>query len=251
MSLELGLTLAASIVGLTVGLTGVGGGAIMTPALILLFGIPPAVAIATDLLFATVTKLVAGAAHIRQRSVNWGVARELWKGSIPGALLGTAILVLLHALARDILSLALVVVLLFSSFSMMRPAIASPPRLSQRGGTIGGGLIGFSVATTSVGGGALGMVLLRSRLGDKNPRVLVGTDIVHAIPITLIATFGYTAAGLVDFNLLSNLLFGSIPGVIAGAYLSRSIGSSLLRRIVGAVIGLAALTVLAKTLGLV
>ena len=251
MSLEVGLVLAGTIVGVIVGLTGVGGGALMTPALILFFGIQPAVAIATDLLFATITKLAAVATHAKHRSVNWRVARELWKGSIPGVILGTAILVVLHTWASNILSFALVALLLVSAYGMFRPVVTSRPKLSSRGGTLGGGLIGFSVATTSVGAGALGMVLLRSRLGDANPRVLVGTDLAHAIPIALIATSGYAAAGLVDFSILGTLLFGSIPGVVAGSYLGQKLDVHWLRRIVGLVIGLAALSVLAKTVSFI
>lgn len=248
---QLPIVLAALLVGATVGLTGVGAGAIMTPVLILLFAVPPAVAIATDLIFATVTKLASATIHSRSGSIDWLAARGIWAGSIPGVILGSALLIFLHSRFDSSLSLILVGVLLFSSFSMIRSS-GNQARIpmSRTKTTLGGGFIGFSVATTSVGAGALGMVLLRAKLGDENPKRLVGTDIIHAIPIALIAGVSYFFAGFVDLELLALMLLGSIPGVLIGSLLTGLISATVLRRVVGIVIAIAAISILFKTLGL-
>ena len=248
---QLPVVLAALIVGATVGLTGVGAGAIMTPALILLFGVPPAVAIATDLVFATVTKLASAAIHSRAGSIDWSAARGIWAGSVPGVLAGSALLVFLHSRFDSALSLILVAVLLFSSFSMLRSTgKARRVPMSRSKTAMGGAVIGFSVATTSVGAGALGMVLLRAKLGDFDPKRLVGTDIIHAIPIALIAGVSYFFAGFIDFNLLLPMLIGSIPGVLIGSLLTGTVSPVLLRRVLAVVIAIAAVSILFKALGL-
>ena len=246
---QLPLVLAAAAVGLLVGLTGVGGGAIMTPVLIIFFTAQPVVAIATDLLFATITKLVSTLVHSRQGSVNWKAASDIWRGSIPGVLIGILVVLTVGSQFDFVLTTLLVLVLIYTSYSMLRSSGAPGTRFDSKVGTAaGGGFIGFAVATTSVGAGALGMALLRAKLGDQNPRQLVGTDIVHSIPIALIAGSTYAFAGFMDFELLMWMLVGSIPGVLAGSFLTAKIDAGWMRKFLGGVLALAAAGVLIKAL---
>lgn len=247
MTLELPMVLAAFVVGGLVGLTGVGGGAIMTPALILLFGVPPVVAIATDLVFATIIKLVASAIHSRSGSVDWPVARKIWKGSIPGVIVGIAVLVYIANELVFVVNILLATLLVVTSVSMIISFGISKSN-NQRLPVIGGGIIGFAVATTSVGAGAMGMALMRSLLGDKDPKKLVGTDIVHAIPVALIAGFSYFFAGFFDFLLLVELLIGAVPGVILGSILAGRFNAAALRKVLAIVLLIAAIGILANTL---
>jgi uncharacterized membrane protein YfcA len=243
------IVLTALFVGLTVGLTGVGGGALMTPALILLFQVPPIIAIATDLVFATVTKAVGSVVHGKAGAVDWQTARLMWGGSIPGTILGASTVLLVGSVLGPLMGLLLAAVLLVTSVSLLRSKTASLGRpWSNLKTRFGGSLIGFLVATTSVGAGALGMALLRKRLGDSEPHRLVGTDIVHAIPIALIAGASYGFFGLIDLELLLYMMLGSVPGVILGSSLSGRLGQTLLRRVLGVVLAAAAIGILIKVL---
>lgn len=245
---QLPLIFSAFLVGGLVGLTGVGGGAVMTPLLILFFSVQPVVAIATDLVFATVTKLFSAILHSRSGVVDWAAARTIWKGSIPGVLIGILVLVYVGTQFDLLLSIFLALVLIFTSFSMLA-AVKIKGSKTRVGSAIGGGFIGFSVATTSVGAGALGMVLLRRQLGDESPKKLVGTDIVHAIPIALIAGVSYAATGLIDIVLLGTLLIGSVPGVIIGSLFTSRLSAGSLRQTLAVVLLLAAIGVLLKSFG--
>ncbi len=233
--------LAGGVVGLLVGLTGVGAGALMTPFLILVLGLPPTVAIATDLVFAVTTKLTAAVMHTRKSSVDWKVALQMWKGSIPGMASGVVALILLAA--SDVSSYATILlafVLILTSAAIMRGVQPRRRLKSRHSFLFASGGLGFLVATTSVGAGALGMVLLRTKLGDNNPNKLVGTDLVHAVPIAAFAGLTFSAAGLVEAELLASLLVTSIPAAIAGSVLSSKIDAALLRRLIGAVLLIAA-----------
>lgn len=245
------LTIAAFFVGFLVGLTGVGGGAIMTPLLIIVFSVQPVVAIATDLIFATITKSASVVVHVKNSSVHWGLARAMWKGSVPGAILGSLFLVFVGGGFTLILTTFLIFVLLATAVSMLR----TPKRLLESNWrpspVVSGAGLGFSVATTSIGAGALGMAILRNRIGDANPRLLVGTDVVHAIPITVIAGLTYGSAGLVDAQLLLTLLIGSIPGVFLGAALTGKMPTTMLRKALGSVILVAALGLILKTMDVI
>ena len=250
MTPDFALVASALIVGFLVGLTGVGGGAIMTPLLMVVFGIPALVAIATDLLFATITKVVSVLVHARHRAIDWGVARLVWTGSLPAALLGVAFAVFVSAVFSQILGFLLVLMLLVTAAAMLRSNDGVSKSISQFKGRLGGAVIGFSVATTSVGAGALGMALLRSLLGDKEPKQLVGTDIVHAIPVALIAGGGYAIGGYLDLLLLTNLLLGSIPGVILGSMFVGRLPAQALRKSIAILLVVAAIGVLFKLIGL-
>jgi uncharacterized protein len=244
------LIASAAVVGLLVGMTGVGGGAVMTPVLIIGFGVAPIVAVATDLIFATLTKVVGTVVHARQKTIDWAVAIALWRGSLPGVVLGLVVVLVLVSPNLDLITWLLIIALVGTSISMLR---SYPLVLSERNrgvkATVGGGVIGFFVATTSVGAGALGMALLRALKGDRKPTELVGTDIVHAIPVALLAGAGYTLAGYLDFALLANLLVGSLPAVVLGSLLAARVRVSALRSLIAVMLLVAAVGVGAKTLG--
>ena len=246
---QIPLIFTALAIGVLVGLTGVGGGAVMTPVLILFFGVQTITAIATDLLFATITKMVATVFHSRQRTVDWPTARLIWRGSIPAAIIGVLVAYLLSQTLEMALSVVLVLVLVFTSMTMLQRETKSLAVRRNSAATAGGAFIGFSVATTSVGAGALGMALLRSLIGDKDPRRLVGTDLVHAIPIALIAGTGYAFLGFLDFSLLATMLLGSIPGVMLGTVLSNRFSALFLRRLISIALLFAAGGILIKNFG--
>ena len=229
-------TLAGFLVGTIVGLTGVGGGSLMSPLLILLFGVAPATAVGTDLWFAAITKMAGGAIHHRQNNADWQIVRRLCIGSLP------AVALTLWWLAdhgQRAQSGGLIVRTL--GITLVLSAIATPfrRRIVERFARSGGGqsdtarrwqpiltvaagaLLGTLITLTSVGAGALGATLLLMlyplRLTAKR---LVGTDIVHAIPVALIGGIGHAVIGNINLPLLGSLLLGSIPGVILGARLT-------------------------------
>ena len=245
MDIDIALVVVALLVGGMVGLTGVGAGALMTPILIGGFGVSAAVAIATDLLFATVTKIIGVVIHGRAGRVDWKVSRSLWTGSIPGVLLGSALLVgLVVTGAGEWLTWLIVVVVGVTSFTLLRRALVSPSRQAHPHtpappwlAPVGGAGIGLGVSLTSVGAGVLGMALLvRLSPRDTAPQRLVATDLLHAIPIALIAGVSYAYSGLVDWRLLVTLLVGSLPGVIAGSILSKFVPSRVLNLTLGLVL---------------
>jgi uncharacterized membrane protein YfcA len=226
---------AGAFTGCVVGLTGVGGGALMTPILLFVFGVSPATAVATDLWFAAITKVVAARLHSRGGKVDWQVVRRLWWGSLPMALL-VVVLVSQGAKVAKVAWLAQAigsVVLVTAVGLLLAPRLnalargrrlGSPAKfkLAQPMLTVGAGIVlGVCVALTSVGAGALGSVMLLYLYPLRmTPHRLVATDIVHAIPLAVVAGSGYLFAGLVDGAMLLSLLAGSIPAVLAGSLLA-------------------------------
>lgn len=223
-------------VGLLVGITGVGGGSLMTPILVLLFGVAPAAAVGTDLWFAAITKLVGGTVHHSKGSVDWQVMRRLSLGSIPSAILT---LWWLHASGASQMKQGLIVnmlgvVLLLTALAMLLKKLLHSIGTSLRtkapdtfhhaqpvATVLAGALLGFLVSLTSVGAGALGTVMLLYLYPFRmTPTRLVGTDIVHAIPLTMVAGTGHLLMGNVNLSLLGQLLLGSIPGIIIGSLLN-------------------------------
>lgn len=245
VDVELALIAVALIVGLLVGLTGVGAGALMTPILIGGFGVAVPVAIATDLLFATVTKVVGVVIHGRAGQVDWKVSRSLWLGSIPGVIIGSLLLVgLVTAGASKWLTWLIVVFVAITAYTLIRRAVVTkkqkgpvseaPPRWLA---PIGGAGIGLGVSLTSVGAGVLGMALLVRMSPDGTPpQRLVATDLLHAVPIALIAGLGYAYSGFVDWALLVTLLVGSLPGVIVGSFLAKFVPSRALNLGLGVIL---------------
>lgn len=227
---------AGALTGLLVGLTGVGGGALMTPVLLLVFGVAAPTAVATDLWFAAITKTIAARMHWRAERVDWQVARRLWMGSLPVALavvaatsLGASISRvgwLSHAIGALVFATALGLLLaprlakIARAFRLGRPDTFKG---MQPGLTVAAGAtLGVCVALTSVGAGALGSVMLLYLYPLRmTPLRLVATDIVHAVPLAVVAGLGYLYAGLVDGRMLLSLLVGSVPAVYAGSLVAQ------------------------------
>lgn len=247
-------SLAGLLVGLLVGATGVGGGAVMTPLLVLLLGVAPHTAVGTDLIYASITKMFGAGVHSVQRRVDWPVVGRLALGSLPAALLTLA---WLHGQDErgpgDALILRLLgVVLVLTALAMIglpwltRRVQQTPVphdgwrRVLQPIGTVlAGAVLGVLVTLTSIGAGALGAVMLvllhPLRLTASR---LVATDLAHAIPLALIAGAGHLMLGHVDFTLLGWLLLGSIPGVWLGAHFGGKLPDRILRVVIAVVLGL-------------
>lgn len=240
-------TLSGFLVGLIVGVTGVGGGSLMTPLLVLFFGVSPATAVGTDLLYASLTKTVGGWVHSKHGTVDWKVFGLLALGSLPAAVVTIVLLKYLaleektlRSLVTSVLSVAL---LATAAALLLKDAIKSLAR--RKDGTIyelhhrylpaatiaTGVVVGALVTVSSIGAGVLGTVALLF-LYPRMPTVkVVGTDIVHAVPLTALAGMGHMALGTVDIVLLGSLLLGSLPGIYLGSHLSAKVPERLLRNI--------------------
>jgi uncharacterized protein len=256
---DVNVTLVAVVVGALVGLTGVGAGALMTPVLIAGFGVSPAVAIATDLLYASVTKLVGGLTHLRHGGVQWPVLRRLWAGGLIGVSVGVSALLFLveTTVASDVLRIPLALVILLAAASLLWRAFrrqSQPNPIGREGDgppvvltTAGGAGIGLAVSLTSVGAGALGMALL-TRVSSRgtSPRALVGTDLLFAVPVALVSGVSYFVGGLVDLELLAHLLIGSLPGVLLGSALAGKAPARLLNLVIGLALIAAAFTMVSS-----
>lgn len=228
--------------GALVGLTGVGGGSLMTPILVLLFGFHPTVAVGTDLLYASVTKSVGTAVHGKRQSVDWRLVGRLASGSIPAAIVTLLAMSRLGSMsdgAADALHLILGSVLLLTGFAVFfRPLILrwadahiqslGDARLRFRTVSLGIAL-GILVSITSVGAGALGTTALLILYPKLPVARIAGSDIAHAVPLTLIAGIGHWLMGSVDLMLMLSLLSGSIPGIIIGSMLATRASDSILR----------------------
>ncbi|MBL8447026.1 MAG: sulfite exporter TauE/SafE family protein [Zoogloeaceae bacterium] len=240
-------SLAGLFVGLLVGMTGVGGGALMTPLLVLLFGVAPATAVGTDLWFAALTKSVGGVVHSRSGTVDWEVVQRLCWGSLPAALVTLLALhflgagksggVLVHALGAVLILTAVAMVFkkLFHAFGQqLRTRLPENFKRAQPALTVfAGALLGVLVSLTSIGAGALGAVMLVYLYPFRmKPTRLVGTDIVHAIPLTIVAGTGHLLMDNVDLVLLATLLAGSIPGILVGSLISTRAPELVLRMLI-------------------
>jgi uncharacterized protein len=246
------LAATGALTGLLVGLTGVGGGAVMTPLLLLVFGVAPLSAIGTDLWFAAITKVVATRVHHGHGLIDWQVVRRLWLGSLPASALTLVWIALkpVDASMADFLKLvvagAVVVTAVAMLFQKQLHDLGRRFRLQSAGEfkslqapltVAAGALLGLLVTLTSVGAGALGVVFLAYlyplRLTSSR---LIATDIVHAIPLAAFAGMGHLIVGDVNFVLLGNLLIGSVPAVLIGAMLSSRLPQLFLRRSLSAIL---------------
>jgi uncharacterized protein len=242
-------SLSGFIVGLLVGQTGVGGGSLMTPLLVLLFGIHPATAVGTDLLYASATKTVGTLVHGLNHTVDWRIVRRLASGSVPATLL--TLLVVSHfsitgSTSGRIISLVLGIMLLLTAVSLVFRqrflSLMAPvqdritPSDAARLTVVTGVVLGVLVTLSSVGAGAMGVTALLLLYPRVPMKVIVGSDIAHAVPLTLVAGVGHWWLGSVDWPLLTSLLSGSIPGIILGSYLSARIPDAVLRPILAAVL---------------
>ncbi len=243
---------AGFLTGLIVGLTGAGGGALMTPILLLVFGVAPATAVGTDLWFAALTKLAAVRIHHGHGLIDWPVVKRLWAGSLPAS----AVMLLLmkfgpvKAVDLHYLRMGIAGVVLLTALGMLcqnflhrlgaRYLAAKPDRFKALLAPVtvaAGAALGVIVTLTSVGAGAIGAVLLVQLYPLRlTPPRLVATDIVHAIPLAMFAGLGHLLVGHVDFGLLGNLLSGSIPGVLIGSALSARLPHGVVRGALAAVL---------------
>ena len=244
--MELAHALSGFLVGLLVGLTGVGGGSLMAPILILIFGIAPTTAIGTDLWFAGITKTVGGAVHHVKRSADLGVVARLAMGSVPAAIVTLLVLNAMHwsQVEHGWLPFALGLVLVATAAATIaRPALhrwvlarqhhgasIAPTRWQAPLTVAAGAILGVLVTLTSIGAGALGATMLVFLYPLRlSTRQIVGTDIVHAVPLTIVAGIGHLLIGSVNGGLLLGLLIGSIPGIIIGSLLVHKVSEKLVR----------------------
>jgi uncharacterized membrane protein YfcA len=249
------------VVGVLVGLTGVGGGSLMTPLLILLFGINPAVAVGTDLLYAAVTKTAGSFVHGLNQTIDWRIVRRLATGSIPMTVVTITVLRLLDInspAVRELINAALTLALLATAVTLVfrdrliarysaRLALLAPRQITVLT-IIAGAVLGTVVSISSIGAGAIGVTVL-FLLYPKLPMArIVGSDIAHAVPLTLAGGIGHWLLGAVDVPVFASLIIGSVPGILLGSYAALRTPERILR------LALAAMLVMVATklsLGLV
>lgn len=241
-------------VGFLVGLTGVGGGALMTPILILLFGVNPVTAVGTDLLYACLTKTGGSLVHSLHRTIEWRVVGRLALGSVPAALITLAALRLLdinsdatNELVRKILGPALILTALALVFRQplvrfySRHLTGFSPEQTRSLTIATGAVLGALVTISSVGAGALGVTALILLYPKLPVARIVGSDIAHAVPLTFVSGAGHWLLGSVDVAMLGSLLVGSLPGIIIASNLAPRTPEPLLRYLLAAVLALVAL----------
>ena len=229
-------------VGLLVGMTGVGGGSLMTPLLILLFGIHPSTAVGTDLLYAAATKTGGSVVHGWARSIHWPAVIRLASGSIPASILTLIVLWQLNldsAAARSLVNIVLAFALMLTASSLIfRKAIMDSLRLRMerlddrtiaRATVVVGAALGVLVSISSVGAGAVGVTALLLLYPHLPMSRIVGSDIAHAVPLTLIAGIGHWMLGAIDWHLMAVLLMGSLPGIVLGSYFATRVPETALR----------------------
>jgi uncharacterized membrane protein YfcA len=241
--------LSGFFVGLLVGQTGVGGGSLMTPILVLLFGIHPATAVGTDLLYASATKSVGTLVHGLNHTVNWQIVRRLASGSVPATMMTLAAVSrynIASSTSGRIISLLLGIMLLLTALSLifrkpflaiMEPALKRvTPQYAACLTIVTGAILGVLVTLSSVGAGALGVTALLMLYPRIPMAIIVGSDIAHAVPLTLVAGIGHWWLGSVNWPLLTSLLSGSIPGIVLGSYLAARIPDAVLRPLLASVL---------------
>ncbi len=258
----LGFSLAGLFVGAAVGATGVGGGSLMTPILIVFYGISPAMAVGTDLLYASLSKAFGVTLHGKNGSVDWAIVAWLSAGSVPATLVtlylldGVGHTAGLDRLIKLTLSGAIIVTALFTLFQgiinsrlrLDRVRRELKPNL-QCGLTLAAGLlIGCVVTISSVGAGAIGMMLLLLLYPKHAPIRIVGSDLAHAVLITAIAGIGHARLGSVDYSMLLWLLVGALPGIWIGSRVGFRLDPKTLKRAIAGILIVVGCMTLAKAL---
>ena len=233
--------LSGFAVGAIVGMTGVGGGSLMTPLLIGVFKLHPALAIGTDLWFAALTKTGGAVAHTRHGHVDWGITKLLLAGSLPAAV---GMIALMHATGitknwASALTLSLGIALLLTAVVVAyRQAWTAvglklerwlPEQHKPALTVASGAILGALVTLSSIGAGALGATLILLLYPHMKPAEVAGTDIAYAVPLTAIAAVGHWWLGSIDWMLLLTLLVGSLPGITVGSYFAKSVPERMLR----------------------
>ncbi|HEX5126183.1 MAG TPA: sulfite exporter TauE/SafE family protein [Rhodocyclaceae bacterium] len=236
--------IAGFAVGAIVGMTGVGGGSLMTPLLVLLFGIHPSVAVGTDLLYASITKAGGTVAHSLKGTIDWRITSLLAMGSLPAAAVtlwtvsqfapgglggASALISVSLGVALLLTALSLIFRSRIIAFAQKHASIEPNPRRTTILTVITGIILGILVSISSVGAGALGVTALFFLYPSLPARRIVGSDIAHAVPLTLVAGLGHWWLGTVNWNLLGSLLIGSLPGIWIGSQISARLPESVLR----------------------
>ncbi len=237
MNMDFGYALSGLLIGAIVGVTGVGGGSLMTPLLVIVFGIQAPIAVGTDLLYAAITKAGGAWVHGKSGHVDWKIAGLLASGSIPASLIGIALLKAVDRYAMvSVITSTLGIALILTSIALIyrekikRLSPIAENRL-QLATVATGAILGILVTVSSVGAGALGTVALFYLYPRVSTIRVIGTDIAHAVPLTLIAGIGHASLGTVDFHLLGSLLIGSLPGIFFGSRIGSKIPEKMLRGI--------------------
>jgi uncharacterized membrane protein YfcA len=257
--MQLNIACAALIVGLVIGLTGMGGGALMTPVLVIFFGVNPTAAISSDVLASVVLKPIGGGVHARRGTVNWLLVRWLATGSVPAAFAGAYVISRVTGPgAEDTVKHILGWVLLVAAAGMLVKTIVQTRRRALPTGermaaalvrpipTVLIGVIGgFAVGLTSVGSGSLMIVMLMFLYPKLSGREMVGTDLVQAIPLVASAAVGHLIFGELRFGLTASVLLGAIPGVYVGARISASASDRFIRPVLIAVLTISSLKLIA------
>ena len=230
-------------VGLLVGMTGVGGGSLMTPLLTILFGVPPSVAVGTDLAFAAITKSAGTFTHRLRGTIRWDIVKLLCIGALPAAVATTFALkyfgtvdqsigqVIRYSIAGSVM---LTVVALMFKGKMLAWLNAHPERQLQgraldTATVVSGFVLGVLVTVSSIGAGAIGATLLVMLYPRLSSAEVAGTDIAYAVPLTAIAAFGHWWLGSINWMLLAMLLIGSVPGITLGSWIAKSVPERFLR----------------------
>ncbi len=245
-------TVSGFLVGLIVGVTGVGGGSLMTPLLVLFFGVSPVTAVGTDLLYAAITKSLGGWVHGKNGSVEWRIVGLLALGSLPAALLTITLFKLLglnEQSLKGVVTGVLSIALLLTAAALLLKERILKRALRDKGAaswlhhrhlaaaTIAtGAVVGVLVTISSIGAGVLGTVALLFLYPGLPAVKVVGTDIAHAVPLTAVAGLGHFALGTVDLVLLGSLLLGSLPGIWIGSHLAARVPEQVLRPVLAAML---------------
>jgi uncharacterized membrane protein YfcA len=247
--------LAGAVVGFTIGITGVGGGSLMTPILVLGFSINPAIAVGTDLLYAAITKCGGIAAHHRQQTIDWAIVKRLAMGSIPASIITIFFLDQLRDSGFDyekLMTTTLSIMLILTSvviimhkrlMTFLHSSLSEKAHWRQwlinfrpMATTITGAILGVLVTISSVGAGAIGAAVLFFLYPRRAAINIIGTDIAHAVPLTAIAGLGHFHFGSVDLELLGGLLIGSLPAIYIGSHLGKKLPERFLRPIVATIL---------------
>lgn len=244
--MDLSFVLLGLVVGVLVGATGVGAGSLVTPALALA-GVPPVVAVGTDLAYAAATKSAGALVHRARRTLDLRVAGLLALGSVPAALLAIVVLATTGAYhASGFITGALAFALILTAIALLGGRVALATLSARYDPWIApwrdwltvaaGALLGALVAVSSIGAGALAAMFLVALHPTMPAARIAGTDIAHAVPLTLVAGLGHVWLGTVNFGLAANLLVGSVPGIVAGSLLAGQLSEHLVRRLLAFVL---------------
>ena len=251
------ITIAGAIVGFVIGLTGMGGGALMTPVLVIFFHVPASSAISSDIVASFFLKPIGGGVHIRKRTVNWTLVRWLAVGSVPAAFAGSYVIdqVASKGVESDIKEILGAVLLLAAAAMLVKvvvqsrrgpvPDVMMDQRLVRPVPTVIVGVIGgFLVGLTSVGSGSLMIVMLMLLYPTLSAREMVGTDLVQAIPLVGAAAIGHLLFGSLALGLTLSVLVGAMPGVYFGAQVSARASDRYIRPVLVAVLAISSLKLL-------